>query len=188
MNNQDTVLTFIGTSAVQPEDGNESACFIVDDHLLVDVGWNAVTQMRRLNIDPPKVKTLILTHFHHDHYMGLPQLLFYLGSNAKLTVIGPAADLEEMVGRAAHFLQADRFEELLPELNLVPLKLGESTTARSYRIDTCEAIHPVPALSYRFTHQSTGVTFAYSGDTSFNEELIPFVKGCQLLIHESSYA
>src|SRR5690554_3159134 len=89
----DTVITILGNGAVRPSVGGESASILVNGHVLVDVGWCNVLHMRRFGIDPAGIDHLVITHFHHDHYMGLPQLLYFLGRGRRLTILGPAEDL-----------------------------------------------------------------------------------------------
>jgi len=56
--------------------------------------------MRQYGFDPLALESIILTHFHQDHYIGLPQLLFYIGlkkrSGPPLAVIGPNEHLKQI--------------------------------------------------------------------------------------------
>src|SRR5689334_23751249 len=111
-----TEVTFLGTDAVVPECGGDTASFVINRKIMVDTGWYGAIKMRCYGLDPMQIETLILTHCHHDHYIGLPQLLFYLTMRAseradrpKLKIIGPAEDLELVVRLAQQFLQMDRF-------------------------------------------------------------------------------
>ena len=42
-----TTLTFIGTDSCVPHPGDDTASFILNDHILVDCGWNAAINMTR---------------------------------------------------------------------------------------------------------------------------------------------
>lgn len=75
-----TTITILGNGPVRPAVGGETASFVINDHILVDAGWCNVLHMRRFGLDPGGINHLVMTHFHHDHYLGLPHLLFYLGS------------------------------------------------------------------------------------------------------------
>lgn len=182
-----TAITILGNGAVRPSVGGESASFLINDHILVDAGWCNVLHMRRFGIDPANIDHLVITHFHHDHYMGLPQLLYYLGSGRRLTILGPAQDLERNVDRALAFLDAGRFPNIAPSLSLVPLRPGDRFDGEGFSLECIEAIHPVPALSYRFTDHVAEARFAFTGDTGPNPNLVPFAAGCSLLMHEASY-
>jgi ribonuclease Z len=195
MNEGDEVsLQFIGISSVLPEPGGDTACFVLDRHVLVDAGWCAALHMRSFGLEPLDIDHLIITHGHHDHYLGLPQLLFYWGhigrsrggpNRPPTTIVGPAESLAEIVDRAIQLLMPERFPEVLPEFRLVPLAPGETYEAKSFTLKACRACHPVPALSYRYI-PAAGPQVAFSGDTAYNPELVDLARNADILIHEAS--
>src|SRR5262245_34758140 len=88
--------------------------------------------MLSFGCDPLAVEYLLVTHFHHDHYLGLPHLLFYRAmARARqqpappLRIVGPPEDLEKIVERTHAFLQAERFPEVWPQIVLMPIQPGE---------------------------------------------------------------
>src|SRR5579871_6483509 len=114
----ESTVTFLGTSAVVPGAGHDTASFLINGKYLVDTGWYAAIKMRSYGFDPMQLEYLVLTHCHHDHYLGLPQLLFYLRMRRRerpdrppLKIVGPAEDLERVVMLARQFLQPDRFPD-----------------------------------------------------------------------------
>ncbi len=189
-----TTVTFLGTDAVVPEGGADTASFVIDRRCLVDTGWYAAIKMRCYGLDPMQLETLIFTHCHHDHYIGLPQLLFYLAMRAcerpnrpPLRILGPAGEIERVVGLAQAFLQMDRFSPVHYQPELVPLHPGDAWDGPGFRLETCAALHPVPGLCYRYTDRNTGRMLAFTGDTAYHPAIPSFVKGADLLIHEASY-
>src|SRR4051794_40732123 len=99
-----TTVTFLGTDAVVPEGGGDTASFVINRKYLVDTGWYGAIKMRCYGIDPLDLEYLFLTHCHHDHYIGLPQLLFYYTMRGRerpdrptLKIVGPVEDLELVV-------------------------------------------------------------------------------------------
>jgi ribonuclease Z len=184
-----TTLTFLGIASAVPEAGEDTASFLVNGELLFDCGWANVLQMRACKYDPLQVRTLFFTHCHHDHYLGLPALLFYRSMRsapAPLTIIGPPDDLPIVVERSLSFLQAERFEVMQQELNLVPLEPGATWENERYQIQTVRALHPVTAVCGRLTDKQTGAVIAFTGDTSPNQALKTLAQGADLLIHEAS--
>jgi ribonuclease Z len=189
----ETTVTFLGTAAVLPGPGEDSACFLINGSVLFDCGWYAALRMQEYGFDPLGVETLFLTHCHHDHYMGLPALLFVRAmrqgrgeERPPLKIVGPADDLPVVTELARQFLQAGRFPSVWPPLTLHPLVPGESYETERFRIDTVRALHPVTGLCGRFTDRATGVAIAFSGDTGPNAELAALARGADLLIHEAS--
>lgn len=186
-----TKLTFLGVAAAVPEAGEDTASFLVNGELLFDCGWANVLQMRAYGYDPLQVRTLFFTHCHHDHYLGLPALLFYRAmrqANQLLTIIGPPDDLPIVVERAQAFLQTERFEPLRQDLELIPLKPGATWQNERYEIQTARALHPVTGVCGRLTDKHSGAVITFSGDTAPNADLKTLAQNADLLIHEASIA
>lgn len=189
-----TQVLFLGTASVVPEGGHDTASFVINGKYLVDTGWYATIKMRQYGLDPMDIAYLFLTHCHHDHYIGLPQLLFYLRMRAherpdrpSLKIVGPAGDLEIVVALARQLLQPERFPDVDSHPDLIPLQPGETYEEEAFRLDTCASLHPVPGLCYRFTDRATGTVFAFTGDTAYHPPIATLVRGAALLIHEASY-
>jgi ribonuclease BN (tRNA processing enzyme) len=190
-----TVVRFLGTEAAVPDTGEgEATCFLVNDTLLFDAGWNAVQRMRLFGVDPLRLTHFFLTHGHHDHILGLPQLLFYRAMRQKhgegiapLVVAGPVETLADIVERTRHFLLGEQFPKAVAEVSLMPLSPGDSVETDDFSVTAARAIHPVPALSYRFTDRRTGATVGITGDTAYQAPLAGFLSGVDLLIAEASF-
>lgn len=189
-----TTVTFLGSDAVVPACGGDTASFVINRTTLVDTGWYAVLKMRCYDLDPMELEHLILTHCHHDHYLGLPHLLFYLAMRAgerpgrpPLKIIGPAGELELVTRLAGQFLQMDRFSPVRYEPELIPLHPGDSWECRDFHLTTCASVHPVPGLCYRLSDTNTGKVIAFTGDTAYDPAIPKLVEGADLLIHEASY-
>jgi len=189
-----TEVTFLGTDAVVPSCGGDTASFVINRKYLVDTGWYAVLKMGCYGIDPMQLEYLFLTHCHHDHYLGLPHLLFYLAMRASerpdrapLKIIGPKEDLIPVVRLAQQFLQMERFAPVRYEPECIPLTPGETWDDPDFTLATCASVHPVPGLCYRFTDKHTGHIVAFTGDTAYDPAIVQHVQGASLLVHEASY-
>lgn len=189
----ETRITFLGTAAVLPAAYEDTACYLINDSLLIDCGWYAALKMQQYGYDARQVETLFFTHCHHDHYLGLPALLFARAMRRKedapkapLRIVGPPDDLPVVVEQSRAFLQAERFPAVWPAVELAPLEPGGVLETDTYRIETIRALHPVTACSARFTDKRTGVVIALSGDTGPNPALVDLARGADLLVHEAS--
>jgi ribonuclease Z len=190
MTDTNTQVTFLGTASVLPAGGEDTASFLINGRCLVDTGWYAVLKMCCYGFDPTQLEYLFLTHCHHDHYIGLPHLFFYMAMSRRRTplkIAGPAEDLERVVTLSRQLLQPDRFPAADHEPDLFPLKPGDSLEGEAFRITTCASLHPVPALCYRFVDTRTGRTIAFTGDTAPHAPLAGHVRDADLLITEASF-
>ena len=57
-----------------------SACYLIDDKIMVDFPNGACKYLYRLGIIPNEINNIVLTHFHGDHYFDIP---FYLLNKSK---------------------------------------------------------------------------------------------------------
>ena len=85
-------ITFVGTGTM----GCTTRCntrMLVDD-ILFDVGMGTVKQIERLKIYTKSIKYIVISHFHADHFLDIPNFLIGRGirketEEYKLTIIGP---------------------------------------------------------------------------------------------------
>ncbi|MDD5697792.1 MAG: MBL fold metallo-hydrolase [Victivallaceae bacterium] len=191
-------ITFVGTSTCIPDTGSEAASWVINDNVLVDTGWCNVLKMREYNLDPLNLEYLILTHLHQDHYIGLPQLLFYLrikklegkySPRKPFTIIGPS-NLELMVKSAIEFLKTD----IVIDLNMVSLCPGEKYINDAFELLTYPGKHfsrgniALEALVCKFTELQTEKSVVFTGDTSFLPAISGFAKDVPLLIHDCCHS
>lgn len=188
------LIRFLGTSTAVPDEGRETASYLLDDTILIDTGWNVTERLRQHGIDPCGIGTLIFTHFHHDHYLGLPQFLFFRRMmrmrgrpTAPLRIFGPAEDLTRVFELAQDFLQTNRFFRSAEEIELVPLDPGEPFQLDAYDVKTVSGVHPVPALCYRFEHRASEAAAVICSDTAYHPSIVDLARGARLLIHEASH-
>ncbi len=143
-------LTFLGTAGSWPTKDRSASAIAVDtdrEEILLDCGEGTQRQFFRSSASFMRVRRIFLTHFHGDHFLGLPGLVQSMGLNQRtepLDIYGPP-DAEEMVGRA---LRMGYYTQRFP-IAVHPLRPGETVELDGYRVRTAPAVHPVPALAYR---------------------------------------
>jgi len=190
-------VTILGNAGAIPEVGHEAACFLINGKHLVDAGYCGVLRMRQYGFDPLALESITFTHFHMDHYLGLPQLLFYLGLRGRkgppFQISGPREHLESIVNTAVEFLRIDEFPELKVDYRLLPLSPGDTFEISGLHMETFAARHvsgkdrPEPALVYKATDTAGGAVLAFTGDTHFHPPTADFFKGAHLLIHDAAH-
>ncbi len=143
-------ITFLGTAGSWPTKDRSASAIAVDterEQILLDCGEGTQRQFFRSSASFMRVRRIFLTHFHGDHFLGLPGLVQSMNLNHRaepLDIYGPP-DAEEMVGRA---LGMGYFTQRFP-IAVHPLRPGDSVELDGYRVRTARAEHPVPALAYR---------------------------------------
>jgi len=144
----DLDLVFLGTSASAPTANRAPIALLLrrgGERLLFDCAEGTQRQLMRSTVGLPDLEEIFLTHFHADHYLGLPGMLktFALRQrDVPLTVYGPPGlrDLFGSLGRV--------FGKLSYPLELVEVRAGEALEREGYRILVFPVHHGVSAVGY----------------------------------------
>ena len=185
-----TFVIVLGSSGCFYDYGNDTASYLINNKIIVDTGWNLVENILDMKLNPADFKTVLFTHFHHDHYLALPQFLFYhlnVGNSlSELILIGPS-ELKMIVKLAVDFLQVPRFYENAGYPNCIEIQPVESITLNNQLIiETHKSMHPVDGRYYCVIDTATSAKIGFSGDTAYDAGEVIFFKGCDLLFHECS--
>jgi ribonuclease Z len=149
------LLTFLGTAGSWPTKERSASAIALDlesELVLLDCGEGTQRQMFQSSASFMRVRRIFLTHFHGDHFLGLPGLIQSMCLNHRempLDIYGPP-DAEEMVGRA---LRLGYFTLRFP-VEVHALSPGTSLELDGYTVRTAHAEHPVPALAYRIEERA----------------------------------
>jgi len=144
----DLDLVFLGTSGSVPTGRRAPAATLVrrgGERLLVDCGEGTQRQLLRSGIGLVELPEVFLTHYHADHYLGLPGMMktFSLrGRTLPLTVYGPPG-LSDLFGALARV-----FGKLTYRLQLVELHPGDVLDRGEYRIEVFRVQHGIGAAGY----------------------------------------
>lgn len=183
-------ICFLSADGWRPEGAeSDTVSLLLNGALMVDTGWHAVHNLLHEGVAVHDVRTLLITHLHQDHCLGLPALLFYwLNSHwnlNELSIYGPAG-IEEIVHKALDYAGKYRDYAEAAEPRVHVLAPGESLYAAGMSICTAASHHAVPGLMYRF-EGAAGRVLVYSGDTAPSQDTVRFARGADVLIHEQSW-
>ena len=139
---------FLGTSGSVPTARRGPAGVLVrrgGERLLFDCGEGTQRQFLRSGIGLVELPEVFLTHYHADHYLGLPGMMktFALrGRELPLTVYGPPG-LVDLFGALQRI-----FGKLTYEYRLVELRGGDAIERGEYRILAFRVHHGVSSIGY----------------------------------------
>ncbi len=141
-------VTFLGTSAARPTvERNVSAAAIVreGETLLFECGEGTQRQMMRYGVSF-SLSDIFITHFHADHFLGLPGLLRTLGLQGRtepMRLYGPRG-AKRILG-AALSLGVERTPF---EVEIHELQAGQAVERAGYRIVAFATQHGRQSLGY----------------------------------------
>jgi ribonuclease Z len=144
----DLDVVFLGTSGSVPTAKRALSATLVrrgGERLLFDCAEGTQRQLLRCNVGLVDLEEIFLTHYHADHYLGLPGMLktFALrGRELPLTIYGPRG-LRDLVGALRRI-----FGKLTYPFQTVELDPGEGLDRDGYRLETFAVDHGVQAVGY----------------------------------------
>ena len=199
----DFKVTLLGTASPAPRVDRFGPSTLVEvggQKLLFDAGRGVPIRLRQLRIPLGKINTLFITHYHSDHTSGIPDVWLTgwlptpYGSRAlAFHVVGPvgAKTLMSNLEKAYALDVKIRLEDektspagiatIVEEFDkdgVVYDKNGVKVIA--FAVEHGAAIKP--AVGYRIEYKNRSVTI--SGDTRYDENVIKYGTGTDLLIHE----
>jgi ribonuclease BN (tRNA processing enzyme) len=189
-----TDITFVGTSDAFGAGGRrQSAIFLRGGSggVLLDCGTTTGSGLNQLGIAIDEIDAILVSHFHGDHFGGIPLLLLaaLYGERRKraLRIAGPPG-IEERVQRLAaamgHGLDgrewtfAIGFDELPP---------GRQCEIGPVQVRSFETHHNPDAVPHGMLIEAGSARIAYSGDTGWFDGLPARVAGSDLFICECTY-
>jgi len=183
-------VQFVGCGDAFGSGGRFNTCIHVtaDRHsFLIDCGATSVVAMKRIGIESNAIDTILFTHFHADHFGGIPFFLLDAQLNAKrkkpLLIVGPPGLKDWLTRVMALAFPGDR---TLPfELKLHEIEIGKPAPLGDMIVTAFHVVHDDragPCLAYRM--ETDGKTLCYSGDTEWTETLVAAAKDADLFICE----
>jgi len=144
----DLDLVFFGTSGSVPTAQRAPSALLVrrgGERLLFDCGEGTQRQLLRSTVGLVELREVFLSHFHADHYLGLPGMLktFTLrGREVPLDVYGPPGvrDLFSTLRRV--------FGKLTYALEVAELEPGDVLERDGYNLVTFPVAHGVQSLGF----------------------------------------
>jgi len=115
------------------------------ERLLFDCAEGTQRQLLRSNVGLIELREVFLTHYHADHYLGLPGMLktFSLrGREVPITIYGPPG-LRDLFGALRRI-----FGRLTYTLELKELRPGDELIRDDYRLQAFAVAHGVSAVGY----------------------------------------
>jgi ribonuclease Z len=149
----DLDLVFLGTAGSMPTANRSPTALLVrrgGDRLLFDCAEGTQRQMLRSSVGLLDLREVFLTHYHADHYLGLPGMLktFALrGREVPITIHGPPG-LVELFGSLRRI-----FGKLTYPYELVELRPGDTLDRDGYRLAPFPVAHGVSCVGYALVEE-----------------------------------
>jgi ribonuclease BN (tRNA processing enzyme) len=185
-------LRFVGCGDAFGSGGRFNTCFHVTGeraNFLIDCGASSLVALKRYDIAREVIDVILITHFHGDHFAGLPFLLLdaQFTRRARPLVIAGPEGIEQRLTQAmeALFEHSSKTKQKF-DLSIVTLKPEETKDFETLKVTPFPVVHGEsggPFLAYRI--ETEGRTITYSADTEWTETLVPAARDADLFICEA---
>ncbi len=185
-------LRFVGCGDAFGSGGRFNTCFHVTGervNFLIDCGASSLPALKRQSISRNDIDLVLITHFHGDHFGGLPFLLLdaqFSRRTRPLTIAGPEG-IEMRLNQVmeALFENSSKTRQRF-DLNVVSLSPETKVRFGDVSVTPFPVVHGEsggPFLGYRV--EAEGRIIAYTADTEWTDALIPLGHDADLLIAEA---
>jgi ribonuclease BN (tRNA processing enzyme) len=185
-------VRFLGSGDAFGDGGRNQACILVESsggmRTLIDCGATSLTAMKTLGVDPSSIGAVIVSHYHADHYGGIPFLILdgqFSHRTQPLIVAGPG-DVERRVMGAMEVAfpgsSQTRQRYTIDFLGLTP---GSDSRVGENQVHPVSAAHTPGSNAVCLRLAVGGQVIAYSGDTEWTGNLPALAAGADLFICES---
>ncbi len=187
-------VVFLGTGDAFSAGGRHQAAYLLQNEggsTLLDCGPAILSSLKRNNLSASPIETVVISHFHGDHFAGLPFLFLhfvYVEPRVKpLRIVGPP-EVEERVMRLFGAMYSDSAAAPLPyELQFIEATPGKTLALDGMRINPFRVPHQQHPQSYGYEISSESRKIVYSGDTGWTEDLVVHSESADLFICECSF-
>lgn len=187
-------LTFAGSGDAFGSGGRFNTCIHVErdkaeaGDVLIDCGASSMIALRRLDLQPQAVSTIVLSHLHGDHFGGIPFFLldaqFVSKRTTSLTIAGPEGTEARIKAAMDVFFPGSSDIAWSFGLDFIEMPAGETTRVENIDVSTVPASHPSGAPSLALRLDFGDRTIAFSGDTEWVDGLIDIASAADLFICE----
>jgi ribonuclease BN (tRNA processing enzyme) len=187
-------LRFVGCGDALGSGGRFNTCFHVtgtDVNFLIDCGASSLPALKRLAIAREAVDLILITHFHGDHFGGLPFLLLdaqFTRRTRPLVIAGPQGIEAKLANLMEALFEHSSKTQQRFDLSVVALEPEQSRTFGDVKVTPYPVVHGEsggPFLAYRV--EAEGRVITYTADTEWTDALIPAGRDADLFIAEAYY-
>lgn len=180
-------IIFLGTGGASDKGRRNTSILLESEtaHHLLDCGFSSVHSY--LAHDGIKVlKTIWISHYHGDHFFGIPQLIvhYYLNKREEQLTICSGTDPRDKILKAIDLAYPGLPNKLSFPIEFRLIAQGEKTYLNDLEWQSAPVSHTDSSFALQVKNPS-GFSLYYSGDGKPTLEAIKLIKQCKLIIHEA---
>ena len=179
-------LSFVGTGNAFAPGGLCWNGFVLNERFLFEAPPQALQSLNRMGMDPNDLDSVILSHHHGDHFLGLPFLLLhwkYFGRVRPVVIVGPPGTRELAMSIAERVYPG--IAEMKFAVDWREVAPGETTAVAGLDLQALPVKHEERlSATLGFTGSLDGRRLAYTGDSAMCEAVIEMARHAEVLVTE----
>ena len=187
----DVSLRFLGSGDAFGDCGRFQACLLLDTPIgraLLDCGATSLVAMKRFNVDPSSIRTVLISHLHGDHFGGLPFLILdgqFSRRDLPLTIVGPPGVRDRTEAAMEVFFPGSSGVQRRFHVDFVELSDRSPLSVGPFEVTAFPVDHASGAPAFALRVRCVDATVAYTGDTAWTDALLEAATGADLLVAEA---
>ncbi|MEQ9468084.1 MAG: MBL fold metallo-hydrolase [Ekhidna sp.] len=187
-------LTVLGCGDAFGNGGRNHTSFLFsagNERVLLDCGASTLIRLKHEKIDLEEISTIIISHFHGDHYGGIP---FFLISSMferprvnPLSIVGPEG-IEGKVYELQETMYQGTSEKISDfKISFHEYRQGAELELGDKIIKAWKVEHSPPSNPHGIRLEWKGKKVAFTGDTSWTDHLLELADETDLFICECNF-
>ncbi len=180
-------VEFIGVGESCDSNHGNTSIFITTPQttLLLDCGFSVPHEFFRHHDNPDEPEFIWISHFHGDHFFGLPLLfirLMEMKRKKDITILG-SEDIAVKTLAALELAFPTIIDKLGYRINFKPIAPNKTIKIKGMRLQSVSTSHSQGNQGLKII--CDGKKIYYSGDGKATDEAIKLMGDCDLIIHEA---
>lgn len=164
--------------------------FLLNDRYLFDAAPTVQPHLKRAGVALEEIECVFVSHFHADHFLGLPFLILEYDERTKrerdFTILGPPGIEERLRAVTDATYPSLMDDDRSYDLRFVELADGATGTFGDLTYLARSVVHSEDLECFGLRVEVGGRTLAYSGDSTLCDALVELAEGADAFVVECS--
>ena len=159
-----------------------SACYLIDDDILLDVPNGANKTLIRGRVKPSDINHLLFTHYHGDHYFDIPFLLLSKldNCNNKINIYTDKAGFRK-IKKLVYLAFPNTVKKIYNGVNINKI-VSKNLKIENYEVKRVNVLHSSLKNSYGYIFKNNKLTVSFTGDARYSGDIEKMAKISNYLI------